>query len=125
MFLMSPPSSLRPGKNPVRFRLPQPGWTMSLCGPMPSSLIRKKLSTQSNWPRRLGASRLPLDVALIPGKPYYRAADHQMVATSLYVGHAQPQGDEAEDLFHVDEVVDCLTVAPREAETGCMMKWNI
>lgn len=75
--------------------------------------------------KALGGFALPPEVALIPGKPYYRAADHQMVATSLYVGHAQPQGDEPEDLFHVDDVIDGATVAPLEAKTGCTMKWNI
>ena len=66
--------------------------------------------------KALGGFALPPEVALIPGKPYYRAADHQMVATSLYVGHAQPQGDEPEDLFHVDDVIDELACSTRSED---------
>jgi branched-chain amino acid transport system substrate-binding protein len=72
--------------------------------------------------RALGGLRLPPEIALMPGAPFYRAGDHQLIS-SLYVGHAQSQGEEAEDLFHVDEVVDGMTVTPPETQVGCKMTW--
>lgn len=72
--------------------------------------------------RALGGLRLPPEIALMPGAPFYRTGDHQLIS-SLYVGHAQSQGEEAEDLFHVDEVIDGMTVAPPETEVGCRMTW--
>ena len=50
--------------------------------------------------------KLPPEVALMPGTPYYRAEDHQLVP-SVFVGHAQAKGtDDPEDLFVVDQVVN-------------------
>jgi branched-chain amino acid transport system substrate-binding protein len=72
--------------------------------------------------RALGGLRLPPEIALTSGAPFYRAGDHQLIS-SLYVGHAQSRGEEAEDLFHVDEVIDGTTVAPPETEVGCKMTW--
>jgi branched-chain amino acid transport system substrate-binding protein len=52
----------------------------------------------------------------------YRAGDHQLIS-SHYVGHAQSQGEKSEDLFHVDEVIDGMTVTPPQIEVGCKMTW--
>jgi branched-chain amino acid transport system substrate-binding protein len=72
--------------------------------------------------RALGGLRLPPEIALTQGAPFYRAGDHQLIS-SLFVGHAQSRGEEAEDLFHIDEVVDGATAAPPETEVGCKMTW--
>ena len=72
--------------------------------------------------KALGGFKLPPEVGLMPNTPYYRAGDHQLIP-SLYVGHAQAKGEEPEDYFHVDEVVDGSKAAPSETATGCTMKW--
>jgi branched-chain amino acid transport system substrate-binding protein len=94
-------------------------WTYALVANQEKTLDAVSLA------KALGGFALPPEVALIPTKPFYRAADHQTVGTSLYVGHAQPHGDEPEDLFHVDEVIDGAAVDPPEEESGCTMKWDI
>jgi branched-chain amino acid transport system substrate-binding protein len=90
-------------------------WTYALVANQENTLDAVKLA------RALGGFRLPPEVALMPGAPFYRAGDHQLI-TSLYVGHAQA-GEEPEDFFHVDEVVDGTTVTPPETEVGCKMTW--
>ena len=70
--------------------------------------------------KALEGMHLPPEVALMPGAPFYRASDHQLIP-SLFVGQAQGQGSDPEDLFHVDEVVDGAKAAPQD--TGCQMKW--
>lgn len=92
-------------------------WTYALIANEVRTLDALKLA------KALEGFELPPEVALMPGKPFYRAADHQMVGASLYVGHAQPQGEEPEDVFHVDEVIEGASVAPSETETRCSMKW--
>src|SRR4030081_2480598 len=50
--------------------------------------------------------KLPPEVALMPGSPYYRAEDHQLVP-SAFVGHLQSKGtSDPEDLFVIDQVVN-------------------
>jgi len=91
-------------------------WTYALVANQEKTLDAVKLA------RALGGFHLPPEVALTPGAPFYRAGDHELM-TSLYVGHAQSHGEEADDLFHVDEVVDGATVAPPENEVGCKIEW--
>ncbi|MBV9636458.1 MAG: ABC transporter substrate-binding protein [Methylobacteriaceae bacterium] len=93
-------------------------WTYALIANQEKTLDAVKLA------KALGGFKLPPEVALMPGSPFYRASDHQLIP-SLFVGHAQSQGDDPEDLFHVDQVVDGTTAAPPEGETGCKMNWNI
>jgi branched-chain amino acid transport system substrate-binding protein len=62
--------------------------------------------------------RLPPEVALMPDQAFYRAGDHQLMP-SLFVGRAQAKGSDAEDLFHVDQVVKGSEAAPSIADTGC------
>lgn len=67
--------------------------------------------------------KLPPEVALQPGQPYYRAEDHQLVP-SVFIGHEQSQGKtDPEDLFVVDEVVQGPTFMPTPAETGCKLNY--
>ena len=91
-------------------------WTYDLVANQEKTLDAVKLA------RALGGFHLPPKVALMPGAPFYRAGDHELM-TSLYVGHAQQRGEDADDLFHVDQVVDGSTVAPPEDEVGCKMEW--
>ena len=91
-------------------------WTYALIANQENTLDAVKLA------RALGGFHLPPAVALMPSAPFYRAGDHQLIP-SLYVGHAQARGEDAEDLFHVDEVIDGTTVTPPETEVGCKMTW--
>ncbi len=65
---------------------------------------------------------LPPEVALMPGKVFYRAGQNQLIPT-LYVGHAQkaPPGGDKEDLFNVTELVDGAKVAGTIEESGCKL----
>ena len=67
--------------------------------------------------------KLPPEVALMPGTPYYRAEDHQLVP-SAFVGHLQSKGtSDPEDLFVVDQVLNGAETAPPASETGCKLSW--
>ncbi|HKI97828.1 MAG TPA: ABC transporter substrate-binding protein [bacterium] len=73
--------------------------------------------------KALQGYHLPSDVALQPGKPFYRAGDHQLMPT-LFVGHAKKHGgDDREDLFDVTQLVDGSKAALPASETGCVLKW--
>jgi branched-chain amino acid transport system substrate-binding protein len=65
--------------------------------------------------------KLPPEVALMPGTPFYRAEDHQLVP-SAYVGHLQSKGTkDPEDLFVIDEVASGPNFMPTPADTGCKL----
>jgi branched-chain amino acid transport system substrate-binding protein len=72
--------------------------------------------------RALAGFKLPPEVALTPGEPFYRAEDHQLIAP-LFVGEAQAKGGAPEDLFKVATVVEGAVAAPPPAKTGCRMVW--
>jgi branched-chain amino acid transport system substrate-binding protein len=65
--------------------------------------------------------KLPPEVALMPGTPFYRAEDHQLVP-SVFIGHAQSKGtDDPDDLFVVDEVKLGPDFMPAASDTGCKL----
>jgi branched-chain amino acid transport system substrate-binding protein len=65
--------------------------------------------------------KLPPEVALMPGTPYYRAEDHQLVPAA-FVGHVVSKGiSDPEDLFVVDQVVNGPDYMPPAADTGCKL----
>jgi branched-chain amino acid transport system substrate-binding protein len=70
----------------------------------------------------LGDFELPPEVKLQPNKVYYRKGDHQLM-TSAFVGEAQSQGSDPEDLFKVNEIVAGDKTAPPVADTGCTVQW--
>jgi len=72
--------------------------------------------------RALQDFKLPPEVALMPGAPYYRKGQNQLIPT-LYVGEARkaPAGGDKEDLFNVVEPVDGAKVAGTVEESGCKM----
>jgi len=72
--------------------------------------------------RALAGFKLPPEVALTPGAPFYRAEDHQLIAP-LFVGEAQAKGSAPEDLFKVAAVVEGADVAAPPAKTGCRLAW--
>jgi branched-chain amino acid transport system substrate-binding protein len=92
-------------------------WSCALAANKAKSLDALKMA------KALDGMQLPPEVGLMPNLPFYRANQHQLIG-SLYVGHAQAKGAAgADDLFHVDRVVDGKTVAGTVEESGCKMTW--
>ena len=63
---------------------------------------------------------LPPDVALQPGKTYYRAGDHELMC-NIFVGDVHPPTSNPDDLFTVTSLVDGEKAAGPVSETGCKM----
>jgi branched-chain amino acid transport system substrate-binding protein len=73
--------------------------------------------------RALDGLVLPPEVSLQPQQAIYRANQHLLIGT-LWAGNAQAQGsDGADDLFHIDTIIDSKTIAPTVEEAGCKMTW--
>ena len=90
-------------------------WTCALVANQAKTLDAVKLA------HALEGFKLPPEVALMPGTPYYRAEDHQLVP-SAFVGHVVSKGiSDPEDLFVVDQVVNGPDYMPPAAETGCKL----
>lgn len=69
--------------------------------------------------RALEGMVLPPEVALQPGKCYYRAGDHQMIA-NMFPGYV-PKGATYPNLFHVEATIPGDTIAKTPDESGCKM----
>ncbi len=67
---------------------------------------------------------LPPEVALQPGKPYYRAGDHELMS-GVFAGtaHNPPSGGNKYDLFTISTVVPGDKAAGPVADTGCKVVW--
>lgn len=91
-------------------------WTCALAANKAKSLDAIKMA------KALQGLELPPEVGLMPDVPFYRANQNQLIG-SLYVGHAQAKGSDADDLFHVDKVVKGKDVAGTVEESGCKMTW--
>jgi branched-chain amino acid transport system substrate-binding protein len=90
-------------------------WTCALVANQEKTIAAVKLA------HALEGFKLPPEVALMPGSPYYRAEDHQLVP-SAFVGHLQSKGtSDPEDLFVVDQVVNGPEFMPSPADTGCKL----
>ena len=90
-------------------------WSLALAANQAKTLDAVKVA------HALEGMKLPPEVALMPGAPFFRAEDHQLVP-SVFVGHEQAKGiDDPEDLFVVDQVVNVADVMPTPAETGCKL----
>jgi branched-chain amino acid transport system substrate-binding protein len=63
---------------------------------------------------------LPPDVALQPGRVYYRAGDHQLMS-NIFVGDAHPPTSAPDDVFTVTTIVPGEQADGPVAETGCKM----
>ncbi|MGA7324621.1 MAG: ABC transporter substrate-binding protein [Rhodomicrobium sp.] len=93
-------------------------WTCALVANQEKTVDAVKLA------RAMQNFSLPPEVALMPGKPFYRAGQNQLM-TTLYVGNAQkaPAGGDKEDLFNVTELVDGSKAAGPAEESGCKLTW--
>jgi branched-chain amino acid transport system substrate-binding protein len=90
-------------------------WTCALAANKAKTLDAVKVA------HTLEGMKLPPEVALQPGSPFYRAEDHQLVP-AVFIGHAQSKGPkDAEDLFAVDQVVQGPDFMPPAAQTGCKL----
>lgn len=69
--------------------------------------------------RALEGMELPPEVALQPGKCYYRAEDHQMIA-NMFPGNV-PKGATYPNLFEVAKTVPSGTIAKTPEEAGCKL----
>lgn len=69
--------------------------------------------------KALEGMELPPEVALQPGKCYYRAEDHQMIG-NMFPGYV-PKGASYPNLFTVAEVIPSGTIAKSPAEAGCKL----
>jgi branched-chain amino acid transport system substrate-binding protein len=63
---------------------------------------------------------LPPDVALQPGKVFYRAGDHQLMP-NIFVGQAHPPEGNPDNVFKVEALVPGEQAAGTVADTGCKM----
>jgi branched-chain amino acid transport system substrate-binding protein len=63
---------------------------------------------------------LPPDVALQPGKVFYRAGDHELMP-NIFVGQAHPPQGNPDNVFKVEVLVPGEKAAGSVADTGCKM----
>ena len=91
-------------------------WSCALAAASAKSLDAIKMA------KALGGMKLPPEVGLMPEAPFYRAEDHQLIA-SLFVGSAQAGGSDPEDLFNVARVTRGIDVAGSVEDGGCKMVW--
>jgi branched-chain amino acid transport system substrate-binding protein len=63
---------------------------------------------------------LPPDVALQPGKVFYRKGDHQLMP-NIFVGQVHPPTDNPDNIFSVESLVPGEQAAGTVEETGCKM----
>ncbi len=63
---------------------------------------------------------LPPEVALQPGKVFYRAGDHELMP-NIFVGDVHPPKGEPDDVFTANALVPGEQAAGSVADTGCKM----
>jgi branched-chain amino acid transport system substrate-binding protein len=91
-------------------------WSCALAAAEAKSLDAVKMA------RALSGMKLPPEVGLTPDQAFYRAQDHQLIA-SLYVGTAQAGGADPEDLFNVSHVMRGIDAAGRVEDSPCKLVW--
>ena len=92
-------------------------WACALAAIQAKSLDALKMA------KVLQNMKLPPEIALMPGDPFFRANQNQLIP-SLFVGNAQAKGPAGpDDLFHVTDVVKGIDAAGTLEESGCKMTW--
>ncbi len=91
-------------------------WSCALAAASAKSLDAQKMA------KALSGMKMPPEVALVPDTAFYRAEDHQFVA-SLFVGTAQAGGSDPEDLFNVARVARGVDCAGRLEDRPCNLVW--
>ena len=72
--------------------------------------------------RALEGMELPPEVALQPGKVFYRKADHQLMA-NIFVGEVHPPKGNKFNIFTPHKLVPGQDVAGSAADNGCHMTY--
>nr|WP_267461192.1 ABC transporter substrate-binding protein [Thermus thermophilus] len=90
-------------------------WSLALAIQKARSLDSIKVA------QALEGLELPRNVALQPGRVYYRKEDHQLM-TGVFVGYVR-QGQDPDDLFEVVRVVPGEEAAPDPKDTGCRIAY--
>jgi branched-chain amino acid transport system substrate-binding protein len=72
--------------------------------------------------RALAGFKLPPEIGLQPGKPEYRAGDHQLMST-VFVGEAHPAQGDPDNMFTVRSPVPGEKAAGPVENTGCKIQW--
>jgi branched-chain amino acid transport system substrate-binding protein len=70
--------------------------------------------------KALEGMELPPDVALQPGKVFYRAGDHELMP-NIFVGEVHPAKSGPDDVFTTSKLVSGEQAAGSVADTGCKM----
>jgi branched-chain amino acid transport system substrate-binding protein len=91
-------------------------WSCALAAASAKSLDAVKMA------KALSGMKVPPEVGLVPDQAFYRAEDHQFIA-SLFVGSAQAGGSDPEDLFNVARVARGVDVAGRVEDSPCKLVW--
>ena len=91
-------------------------WTCALAAAQAKSLDAVKMA------KAMQGFKLPPEVSLMPDGAFYREGQNQLIP-NLYVGNAQANGSDPEDLFNVTEVVKGVDIAGTLEDTGCKMTW--
>ena len=91
-------------------------WSCALAAIQAKSLDARKMA------RALQNMKLPPEIGLMPGEPFFRADQNQLIP-SLFVGTAQAKGSDPEDLFHVTDIIKGTEAAGTLEESGCKMVW--
>jgi branched-chain amino acid transport system substrate-binding protein len=91
-------------------------WSCALAASAAQSLDAVKMA------KALSGMKLPPEIGLVPDTAFYRAEDHQFMA-SLFVGSAQAGGADPEDLFNVARVVRGADMAGRVEDSPCKLVW--
>src|SRR5258706_8956860 len=91
-------------------------WSCALAAAGAKSLDAVKMA------KALGGMKLPPEVGLTPDPAFYRAEDHQLIA-SLYIGNEQAGGADPEDLFHVKPAMPGIDAAGRVGDIPCKLGW--
>jgi len=67
--------------------------------------------------------KLPPEVGLQPGQPFYRPGDHELMST-VFAGEAHPAKGNTDNMFTVHAEVPGEKAAGPVAETGCTIRWS-
>jgi branched-chain amino acid transport system substrate-binding protein len=65
---------------------------------------------------------LPPEVALQPGKVFYRAGDHELMS-NVFVGQVHPPAGDPSNVFTIAQLVSGEQAAGPAPETGCQIKY--
>ena len=67
--------------------------------------------------------KLPPEVGLQPGTPFYRPGDHELMS-SVFAGEAHAPKGDPDSMFTVHQVVPGEQAAGSVEDTGCHIKWT-